>query len=121
MPGGQGQQGSLGCQGVGKTSLSLLLMDTLFPSVSDNILVVSAGTDGRIAVWNCNGLLGSAECVDLGEPVIAERLHQSGVNGLDVRIGGSANFVVCGVWILEIDTTVLHSWRSDLAYSVRRG
>ncbi|KAJ3055459.1 WD repeat-containing protein 6 [Rhizophlyctis rosea] len=60
----------------------------------DAIVVSSAGTDGRIAIWECNSVLDSPKCVDMGEPIIAERLHQSGVNGLDVRIAKARTLLV---------------------------
>ncbi|KAJ3038010.1 WD repeat-containing protein 6 [Rhizophlyctis rosea] len=76
------------------------------------ILLVTAGTDGRIAVWDCNGLADSEEVMQLKDPIVVHRAHQSGVNGLHVRLYGVDKIVIasCGddnaVGVLRIKVAV---------------
>ncbi|KAJ3296023.1 WD repeat-containing protein 6 [Borealophlyctis nickersoniae] len=62
---------------------------------SDMLVLVTAGTDGRIAIWDCSGVVRRfADSSpppedfeqDLGSPMFVHQGHQSGVNGLDVRL-----------------------------------
>lgn len=66
-----------------------------------NIILLSAGTDGKIAVWNITTL---EEDVAL-EPIGSVSVHQSGINSLDckwvdtecmlVLTGGDDNALIC--------------------------
>ncbi|KAJ3146007.1 WD repeat-containing protein 6 [Geranomyces variabilis] len=51
------------------------------------VVVTTAGTDGRILLWDCEILArrsGELQPLELGTPMHSSTLHQSGVNALDV-------------------------------------
>ncbi|ELU07060.1 hypothetical protein CAPTEDRAFT_228218 [Capitella teleta] len=58
-------------------------------------LLFSAATDGFLFIWDVTSLSSDAGS-QMAPPLYKQRLHQSGVNALDVRCHGNVTEVVCG-------------------------
>ncbi|KAJ3158869.1 WD repeat-containing protein 6 [Geranomyces michiganensis] len=59
------------------------------------VVVTTAGTDGRALLWDCGDLVrrvGEPAPQELGVPMYSIRLHQSGVNALDVMTTSGPDF-----------------------------